>query len=334
MPQPDFQQAFLLQLLSRIPATSDPEIIIADHLNIDLGTAASLLNNSAVLSANQMQHLATHYRISIDQIFRPQTDAYVFYGRVPRITEQLFETWLDDIYQQVTWFNTFSKKHITFLSKEIPFLSHLLIPELAAFKFFYWQKSILHYDSLRGKKFSAANFEQYNEETGKKIISLFNRVPSIEIWNDDSINTTLRQIDFYRTTGVFATDGDALRMYEKLSELLDHIEKQAEAGLKFACNEQPDENAAFYKLYVNSLVIGDNTLIAELDNMSITYLNHSVINYVSTIDTEFNRYMKNVLENLISKSAQISTTGSEARVAFFNSMREKIQKAANRELYF
>jgi hypothetical protein len=77
-------------------------------------------------------------------------------------------------------------------------------------------------------------------------------------------------------------------------------------------------------------VIGDNTCQAELGEMKITYLNHSVINFITTRDTRFNNYIYESIMNLIHKSTQISVVGEKDRSRFFNRLREEILARKNR----
>ncbi len=103
---------------------------------------------------------------------------------------------------------------------------------------------------------------------------------------------------------------------------------QAELGLKFNVGEKPLPNAATYKLYNNELVLGDNTVLAELDDLKITFLNHSVINYVATRDVHFNAHMQDAIQNLIKKSTLLSRVGEKERSRFFNRIRDKVKQAA------
>jgi hypothetical protein len=65
--------------------------------------------------------------------------------------------------------------------------------------------------------------------------------------------------------------------------------------------------------------------MAELDDMRVTYLNHSVLFFVGTRDEQFNKAMFINLDNLIKKSTLISSVGEKQRNQFFNRMRRKIQ---------
>jgi hypothetical protein len=213
------------------------------------------------------------------------------------------------------------------LMKDIPPFMYFHIQELAAFKYFFWMKSILNYDSMKHVKF-ATDDPRYAPfyATGKKIVEMYNKIPITEIWNIESINSTLRQVNFYVESGAFKSIDDAKLLYNKFEELINHLEKQAECGCKFNMGEKPVKGAASYNLFVNELILGDNTYMAELEDMRITFLNHSVLYFVATRDPKFNDAIHGNLQNLMKKSTMISTIGEKERVAFFNQLREKIHE--------
>ena len=147
-----------------------------------------------------------------------------------------------------------------------------------------------------------------------------------EIWNIESINTTLRQINFYYESESFENIQDVHLLYQKVEELINHIERQAELGVKFNIGEEPNSNSAEYRLFVNELILGDNTYVAELDGTKITFLNHSVLYFVATKDEKFNAAIFNNVQNLIGKSTMISKIGEKERVRFFNNLRKEIYR--------
>jgi hypothetical protein len=73
-------------------------------------------------------------------------------------------------------------------------------------------------------------------------------------------------------------------------------------------------------------VIGDNSFFTELDNVRITYLNHSVLYFIGSMDPKFNDAMFSNLDNLMKKSTMISSTGEKERGMFFNKLRKKIEE--------
>jgi hypothetical protein len=134
----------------------------------------------------------------------------------------------------------------------------------------------------------------------------------------------LNQVNFYVEAGSFINKADIRILYEKVEELINHVEKQAEMGVKFNIGETPKSNAAGYRMFVNELILGDNTIVAELGDTRVTFLNHSVLYFVATRDERFNNAMFGNLENLMKKSTMISTIGEKERVGFFNRLRDNI----------
>lgn len=84
-----------------------------------------------------------------------------------------------------------------------------------------------------------------------------------------------------------------------------------------------------YRLFVNELILGDNTLLVELDDIRLTYLNHSVLHFLGTRDEGFNDFMFANLDNLMKKSTLVSGVGEKERSQFFNAMRQNIRQRAS-----
>jgi len=78
----------------------------------------------------------------------------------------------------------------------------------------------------------------------------------------------------------------------------------------------------------NDLVTADNTILVELDLKKVTFLNHSVINFISTTDVKFNSFMYETMQNLIKRSTPLSKVGEKDRYRFFNLLRDKMKLAA------
>ena len=75
-------------------------------------------------------------------------------------------------------------------------------------------------------------------KTGRLVLEEYNKLPSQEVWNVDIINAMLGQIQYYVDTKVFASNQDIIQLYNSFEKLIDHIEKQAEAGYKFSAEEK------------------------------------------------------------------------------------------------
>jgi hypothetical protein len=298
---------------------------VAEALSLSIDSAYRRIRGEKPVNLPEMQQLGTRFRVSVDQFLFPQTEGILFTGRPDPRPEHAFERWLAEIENQLLLINRFPAPHVYFIVKDIPFFYHFHIPELAEFKFFFWMKSILHDEGLRGVKFQLGDARYRPLHVAcQRIVRLYNQLATTEIWNVESLNSTLRQINYYHEAGAFASDDDARLLHAKVGELLDYIEAQAEQGRKFALGQAPGPQAPAYRLFVNELILGDNTFAADLGSTRLTFLNHGVLYFVGTRDEGFNAFMFDHLANLIKKSALISGTGEQERTRFFNRLRSNL----------
>lgn len=328
MESSNVQVSFFNHIKTLLPSHVSLVDEVADLLSISNDSAYRRIRGEKPIALEEMQKLATHFRISLDQFLHLNSDSFIFTGKLANATDHVYEKWMENLLQQVSLINSFQHKHMYFLAKDVPMMQQFFVPELICFKSFFWRKSILHYEELKGQKFSLKNSEPRHVELGKKIIEEYNKIPSTDIWNIESINSTIRQIEFYREANVFETSDDINLLYLGVFKLIDHIEKQADHGVKFSIGEKPMTNSAAYNLFNNELILGDNTVLAEIGSRKISFLNHSVINFVGTQDERFNAHMFDAFQNLMRKSTQLSRVGEKERTRFFNRIRDKIKQAA------
>ncbi len=319
------QQSFFQHIKGKLP----PHISIADDvaelLNISNDSAYRRIRGDKPISFEELQKLCVHYKVSLDQFLNLQSDAFIFTGKLSNDVNFGLINWLEEVLKQYSIISSFPKKHIYFLLKDLPFNLHFQIPELTALKCFVWTRCFSGYQVEKGVKFSFdyPGFEEHNA-IGQKIVHVYNTIPTTEIWNTEGINSTLQQIEYYHEAGGLISKEQAIILFDKVEELVNHIEKEAESGLKFKIGEQPNSGSASYRLFNNELILGDNSLLAELGDMKISFLNHSFMHFIGTRDKTFNEAIFNNLNNLMQKSTLISSNDERERVQFFNRIRDGI----------
>lgn len=318
------QVLFFQHVKQQLPAHLSLVDEIAELLHISNDSAYRRIRAEKPITFDELQKICSHYRLSLDQFLHLQNDSFIFSGKLVTSSDTFYNEWVNKIITDLTFMNTFEYKHLYYLTKDIPFITYFQYPELASFKSYFWMKSILNYEGLRGKKFSVGNLFTEFEERYKKIVKLYTQIPATEIWNTESVNTTIRQIEYCRASNGFESKTDIDLLYDQLKELIDHIERQAETGKKFIAGQNADDSAAEFHMFNNEVVIGDNTCLADLGKVKLTYLNHSVINFITTKDERFCEYIYQSIHNLIHKSSQISVVGEKDRNRFFNKLREVI----------
>jgi hypothetical protein len=320
------QQVFFNHIRSILPHHLSIVDEVANLLQISNDSAYRRMRGDKPLTFEEVQKLCVHFNISLDSIFHLDTDNYIFSGKLVSASNFHFELYLKKMMADLDLIKSFENAHFYFLNKDVPLFHHFQIPELAAFKFFFFMKTILSYPELATEKFSVEKIPESLKTIGKKIADSYCQVSSTEIWNIEGIDTTLQQIDYYRDSRAFHSKEDLLHLYDCMHKLLSHVEKLAAHGKKYPLFLNENWAGAGFRLYNNEVFIGDNTILVDTGEFKMAYINHSVINYMLTRDVQFCDHIYNSIQNTIQRSLQISSTGEKERVMFFNKMHENIDR--------
>jgi hypothetical protein len=325
------QQLFFRHVKDNLPAHLSLVDEVAELLNISNDSAYRRIRGEKAISFEEIRTLCSHFRISLDQLFHLETDTLLFEGKFIKHSNFDFDGYLQDLLQLLVYTNSFERKEILFMSKDISIFHHFHFPELAAFKSFFWMKTILQYPTHIRKRFVADEFSPATRSICTKAIETYNKIPSREIWHAECIHATIRQIEYYKDTNLFASDEDLATVYTCLQKTVDHIEAQAERGAKFSMDAPQAAKGAPFKLYINEFVVGDNTYLVHHNDSRMVVLNHAVLNTIRTKDAYFTQCTEEHFQNIIRRSTQISEVGEKERSRFFHSLREKIEDSRKRK---
>jgi hypothetical protein len=321
------QQVFFQQIKKQIPPHLSLVDEVATLLNISNDSAYRRIRGEKQMSFEEIKTLSSYFKISVDQLLHLQNDSFIFSGRITNNSDHTFEEWQKSVLLHLQNIASYKPCHYYYLAKEIPFLYYYLIPEIAAFKSYFFLKSILFYEDWKIAKFSVHDDYIKYHELWRAISDTYASIPTTEIWSFENITSTIHQIEFYRITGALKSDADAICLLDKLEELMNHLEMQAEFGVKLKYKQKPSSSLPAYKMFINELIMGDNMQFMELGDQKITYINHSVINFIMTHDESFNDYTKKTFDIITQKSTLISGVNEKERILFFNRLRAKINSA-------
>lgn len=320
----ELQKQFFEYIKEKLPPHLSLVDEVADVLGISNDSAYRRIRGEKPITFNEIKNLCMHFQVSLDHMINITTNSTVFSGSWVDKDNFNFENYLNDMLFQLEQINKAKVKELYYEAKDIPLFHHFQFPNLAAFKYFFWMRTILGYDRYQKCDFESHDLMQPLVEIGKKIIKTYVQIPSTEIWSIETINSTLRQIEYYREAGVFKKKETIASLYDEVEKLISHIQAQAECGEKFLIGEQPNGSMGNYKLFFNEVILGNNTALAITDDIKTVFINHAIINYIITRNSNFCNHTYKSLTNLMQKSALISSVSEKERNRFFNSLKEKI----------
>ena len=319
------------QIFSTIREKLPTHLSLADELQELLGLSADSIyrriRGEKPISLPELKTICEHFHLSLDEMLNLTNDSVLFHA--PGLTRKSpdFKEYLLAMREQFRYFNSFPEKKMHYLCKDLPFWYFYLFPEVAAFKTFLWMKTIHNYPSMKNQVFAMDEFasEEYFK-IGQEIIQLYNLMPSEELWNNESINSTLNQISYYREAGIFATKEDEKKVIDSFSDMMGHLEDQCAAGRKFMPGDSELTYRSSIQFYVNELILGNNTILLNLGGKRLSLITHSVLSYLMTTDERFAELAFSSYNSLVGRSALISVSGEKERHRFFNNIQAKIKQ--------
>lgn len=324
---PELIQEYLFRRIREKLLPTDSLVdVVAALLFVSNDSAYRRIRGETGLVLEEARILCDHFHISLDALLRSKPNTITFsYNRIDNAGYN-FEQYLLDI---KTNLQLAGDGEIIYLTKDIPVFYNFLFRPLFAFRYFFWMKSILQHPDFVHQKFSFSVLPPDMEKLGKEIISIYNNLSSVEIWNTECVNSTISQVEYYREAGYFQSEEDIHAIYSSVADLLEHLRRQADCGSKFF----PGEVAAVKKenlhFFFNRLVLGENTIIVKHQGRAILYLAYDVLNYMVTQEESFVAETLERINTLMRRSTLLSNANDKQRNIFFNLLLRKIPDSVN-----
>lgn len=302
--------------------------VIEDLLSLSTDSAYRRIRGRKELTLTELQILCSHFNISADELLNSDnSEQIIFNYRALHPTHfnlrDYLQTNLDNL-RMMTALSSDCK--LFYCAMSLPLFDYFHIKEIAAFKLFVWQKSIAAFPDFVNKTFSFAQADKELNKIGERFLSLYQEIPSIELWNVETCNSLFSQIKFYAETNLFENPEEAFLLLDKVEEYLNHVMKQAEYGLKFPIGSMPHSKSGSYELYLNEVVIADNTIMVTAGEKRFVFLTHAALNFLNTSNDSFCNTTHEWLSNLIKRSSLLSSSSEKQRVKFFNGMFAKVNQ--------
>lgn len=319
------QQTLFRHLKERLPAHLSLAEELGNLLVLSADSVYRRIRGEKPITLVELKVICEHYHLSVDQLLQMNNDSVLF--QAPGITQTSvpFVEHMKRMLAQFTWFNSFKQRDIHYLCKDAPFWYFYLFPEMAAFKTFFWCKTINNEPGLADQSFSLKAFPFADcFAIGQQILDLHSRMDTVELWNLESIHSSINQVAYYRDAGIFRDAEDLHTVVDSFIRMLDHLQAQAAKGVKFMPGATDVAHRGPIQFYVNELILGNNTILLTLDEKKVSMITYSVFNYLITEDDRFAAKAFDTFQTLLSRSTLVSRSGEKDRNKFFNTLRDKV----------
>lgn len=323
------QTVLMTRIKDSLPANLSLVDELADLLKVSNDSAYRRMRGETQLSIEEISAICKHFKISFDSFINNTNDNYVSFAYHQLGTHvSTFREYLESIKNDLSQVLRFpeNNRQIIYAAEDIPVFQHFAHPFLTAFKIFYWNKSILNAKGFEDKKFETEHIDKDILQIAADIYELYSKIDSIEIWADDTANSTLKQVEFYWDAGAFKSKKDALLVCEELNLMFVRINKQAELNVKLDMHNKPATSQNNYALYHSDIMIGNNCVLSVMGEMKGAYISYHSFNVMLTTNLNFCNETDLWLKNLIRKSNLISGVAEKQRYRYFKRIDESLKK--------
>lgn len=314
------KQSLFLKRINDVLGTSTSLVHeLSEVLGISNDSAYRRMRGETLLSIDEIIKLCDHFNISFDAFSKSETEAVTFAYNIMEDKEDNLREYLLGVLHDIKGILATPNCHIIYACQDIPVFYHYNHPEMAAFKFFYWMRSIMNVSDINLEKFNPGVIDIEIYSIAKQIYEIYSQIPSTEIWTDTTIHSTLKQIEFYWEGGIFNNKEEVLSVCNSLKQEILNIQKQAETGIKL--NKPHDNEVARgknYELYYSEIEITNNCVLINLNTIKAVYLSHFSFYTMKTTNDNYSNKTEQWLQSLIKKTTLISGVAEKTRNQFFN----------------
>ena len=322
-----FQGKFVELIKSRLNEEQNLSQELQDILHNSRDGAYRRIRCSTPFTLEEVVKLALHFQLSVDDVFKNISNQFQFdffsYDFLPEL-HLYFEEIIEDLRNMKNRTNL----KMIYATKDIPMFHFFNFPDLAAFKMFFWEKTIYDQPEYKDLTFQLDLIDRSIIEQGIELMQQYYDISSIEIWWDEGIKSTIKPIIYYSETKVI--QDMALYLLSQVEKLVLHLQDIAAKGRKFCLGAEELPEQYNMKLYLDEITLPDNTILVTSEEKSTVYLIQNTIDYLVTSNTEFCEHTQRAMDNLMRKSALISIDNEKQRKKFFFDMVKEVELAKER----
>ncbi|MGW8316412.1 MAG: helix-turn-helix domain-containing protein [Bacteroidales bacterium] len=324
------QQRLFQEIKEKVPSTHSFVHEIADILGLSYDSAYRRIRGDKEISLEELYKLTLKFNLSLDNIFSVQSQEVCFQCAPLNCQSFKVKDWLSLVLHNTREISEAREKEIIYAAKDVPVFHYFQIPEIAAFKIFFWEKTLFQFPEYDDLYFRLDEIDPEVIRIGQQALFYATKIPAKEIWNQDTFNIMLRQIEYYWISGIIRKKDDALNLIDKVDLWIRHIHKQAEQGTRLMFEQSSGGIENSFQFYENDVVLSDNTILVNTDGKTTVYLTFNVLSLLVTHNSSFAGHISKFLNGLLKKSNLISLYGARDRNRFFNTLSHSIETLKNR----
>lgn len=317
-----YQEEFLIQLKSNLNSNINLVDELTDLLKVSKDTVYRRLKCQSAFSFDEVIAISDKYGIKLNSFLQQSAQQVSFDFNPIYEVEGNLEKYLNGLSDYILELSKIPSVKVIYAAEDVPFLRHLHYPTLSAFKIYYWNRAVLNNAKFKGKKFNEGIISDNMAKINQRTFQHYCQINSIEIWTEETLISTLKQVEYFWESDLFENKNQALRVIDDIQLMMDELKRECEDGHK-----NIDYFRGEFKLFFSEVLLGSNCVLVVPGESKLrerVFLGHNTFNNISTYNASFCKETMLWMDNLIKKSFQLSESSEKQRAVFFKKMASKI----------
>ncbi len=299
---------------------------LVDLLGIGLSTAYRRINGTTPLTPDELVKVLARYpTVSFEKLIKPNYAPFT----LPVLTtapKNVFQ-YLDVIESDLNEARQYPDTLISYAAQDLLFFHYLLIPEIAVFKLYMWDRTIWGFEDTKHQPFNLEKQLQNKKllQQIERIAEAYARIHCEEIWNINMLDVTLNQIQHSYLSGHFKDALQVRYMLTLLKQLCGKMQNIATLGLKKDSSDGSE--SAKISVWYNELIHNNAFVLAKLtDTQKVVFSVFDSPNFMYSMDDCIYQQSQTFFDKLKHLARRIDGVGQEsARHLFFQRLNRKIE---------
>jgi hypothetical protein len=298
---------------------------LSDLLGVNADAAYRRMRGETALTFDEIQKICLHFNISFDSIINYQGKLVPFQFSAMFGADFSILKYLRNIETEVKSLGASEDARIVMTAMDLPYFRQFGFKHLSRFKLFFWQRSVLNLPDFRHKKFDADEYVEEYEKITENIYKHYHLVESVEIWAPETLDSTIKQIQYFADSGLFANDDCGIKICNDMDALLNKLEREAERGQK-SLSARDGSFSSPFKMYQSDIYMSNNCIQGYLGGKVFTYVSFNSFNSLMSFTPNFSEECNRWIEQIRLKSVLLSEVSEKLRYQFFKSLRLKVSE--------
>jgi len=328
----NYQESLIKRINTSLPSGQSLAPILADLLEVSMDSAYRRISGKTVFSLDEAMKIAEHFNIQLDSLQNPnQLNATIRFTQLDSNAES-FKLYLTSLLQNLKMIEHSEDGRLYYSCLDIPIFQNLSLPSLGAFKMYYWMHAVMEVEELQGKQLEKDTISSDLIALGKEIYEQYCKIASTELWTTTTLNSTLRQIEYYFNSGYIRSQEVLSDIYADLDTLIDRQERKAEKGSKIIDRIADENEKHNFSLYESDIELSNNGALAIVNGKRISFIGHLTFNSLISDHPQLNEMTYNWYDRLVRKSTLISEVAAKQRYQFISHLKKQLDESRMRVL--